>query len=73
MPSRTVLPSTTYQKLLKVPVTIKMINKVIPELNTSMVSSPDCITLMALKNCEILYILVDLFNICLKKFCLRDC
>ena len=73
MPSRTVLLSTTYQKLLKVPVTIKMINKVIPELNTSMASSPDCITLMALKNGEILYILVDLSNICLKKFCLRDC
>ena len=38
-------------------------------------SGPDCIPVVVLKNCvpELSYILAELFNICLKESCFRDC
>ena len=38
-------------------------------------SGQDCIPLVVLKNCEpdLSYILAELFNKCLKKFCFSDC
>ena len=52
-----------------------MIKKVITNLDSSKASGPDCISLVVLKNCEseLSYILVDLFNMCLKESCFSDC
>ena len=38
-------------------------------------SGPDCIPVVVLENCEpeLSYILVELFNICLKESCFPDC
>ena len=38
-------------------------------------SSPDCIPVVVLKNCEseLLYMLAEFFNICLKESCFPDC
>ena len=45
-----------------------MIKKVINDLDSCKASGPDCFPVMVLKNCEpeLSYILVDLFNMCLK-------
>ena len=44
-------------------------------LDSSKVSGPDCIPVVALKNCEheLSYILPELLNICLKESCFPDC
>ena len=44
-------------------------------LDLSKASSPDCITLVVLKNFEpeLSYILPELFTKCLKKSCFSDC
>ena len=41
----------------------------------SKASSPDCIPVVVLKNCEseLSYILAELFNMCLKESCFLDC
>ena len=46
-----------------------MFKKVITNLYSSKVSDPNCIPAVALENCEseLLCILTELFNICLKK------
>ena len=46
-----------------------MFKKVIANLYSSKVSDPNCIPVVALENCEsqLSYVLVELFNICLKK------
>ena len=48
-----------------------MVKKVIMNLDLSKASSPDCIPVVVLKNCEpeLSYILVKLFNMCLKESC----
>ena len=63
-----VYPSRNNLKLDNISVTPKMVKKVIINLNLSKASSSDCITVVALKNCEpeLSYILVELFNECLK-------
>ena len=63
-----VYPSRTNLKLDNISVTPKMVKKVIINLNLSKASSSDCITVVALKNCEaeLSYILAELFNKCLK-------
>ena len=50
-----------------------MVKKVITNLDSSKV--PNCIPAVILKNCEpeLSYILVELFNICLKDLCFPDC
>ena len=52
-----------------------MVKKVIMNLDSSKASSPDCIPVVVLKNCELelSYILAELFNNCLKESCFPDC
>ena len=52
-----------------------MVKKVIANLDSSMASSPDCIPVMVVKNCEpkLSYILAELFNIYLKGSCFPNC
>ena len=47
-----VLPSRTNLKLHYISVALKMITKVITNLNLSKASCPDCIPVVVLKNCE---------------------
>ena len=56
-------------------VILKMVKKVIMDLDMSKVYGPDCIPLVFLKNCEpkLSYILAELFNKCLKESCFPDC
>ena len=52
-----------------------MVEKDITNLDFSKASSPDYIPVVVLKNCdrELSYILVELFNKCLKESCFPDC
>ena len=70
-----VLPSRTNLKLHNLSITLKMVKKVITNLDSSKASSPDCIPVVVLKNCEpeLSYILAKLFNNCLKESCFPDC
>ena len=73
--SLTVFPSRTNLKLHKIPVTPKMVKKVIVNLDSSKTSGPDCIPVVVLKNCEpkLSYILDERFSMCLKESCFPDC
>ena len=66
-----VFPSRTYLKLHNISITLKMVKKVIMNLNSTKAPGPDCIPVMILTNCEpdLSNILAELFNICLKKCC----
>ena len=70
-----VLPSRTNLKLHNIPVTPKMVKKVITNLDLLKASRPDCIPMVVLENCEpeLSYILAELFNMCLKESCFPDC
>ena len=70
-----VFSSRTNLKLHNISVTLKIVKKVIMDLDLSKISSPDCIPLVVLKNCEpeVSYILAELFNKCLKESCFPDC
>ena len=70
-----VFPSRTNFKLHNISITPKMVKKVITNLDSSMMSGPDYILLVVLKNCEpeLSYILAELFNMCLKESCFPDC
>ena len=70
-----VFPCRTNLKLHNVSVTPKMVKKVITNLDLSKASGPDCILVVVLKNCELdlSYIVVELFNMCLKESCFPDC
>ena len=52
-----------------------MVGKVITNLDLSKASDFDCIPVMVLKNSEpeLLYIIAELFNNCLKESCFPDC
>ena len=52
-----------------------MVKKVKMNLDLSKASGPDCIPVVVLRNCEpeFFYILVELFNKCLKESCFPDC
>ena len=52
-----------------------MVKKVITNLDSSKASGPDCIPVVALKNCEpeLSCILAELFNMCLKESCFPGC
>ena len=69
-----VFPLGTNLKLFNISVTPKMVRKVVMNLDLSIASGPDCIPVVVLKNCEseLSYILVELFNKCLKESCFRD-
>ena len=62
-------------KLHNISVTPKMVKKVLINLDLSKASCPDCISVVVLKNCELelSYILVELFNKCLKESCFPEC
>ena len=70
-----VFPSRTNRKLYNISVTPKMVKKVIKNLDLSKSSGPDCIPVVALKNCEpeLSCILAELFNKCLKECCFPGC
>ena len=67
--------SRTNLKLHNISVTLKMVKKVMTNLDSSKASGPDCIPVVILKNCEpeLLYVLAELFNMCLKEFCFPHC
>ena len=73
--SSPVFSSRTNLKLHNISVTPKMVKRVIMNLDLLKGSGPDCIPVVALKNCEpdLSYILVELFNKCLKESCFPDC
>ena len=60
-----VFPSRTNQKLDNISVTPNMVKKVITTLDLSKVSGPDCVPVVALKNCgsELSYIPAEHINI----------
>ena len=66
-----VFPSRTNLKLHSISVTPKMVKKVITNLDMLKASGPGCIEAVVLKNCEseLLYILAQLFNKCLRETC----
>ena len=70
-----VFPSRTNLKQHNISVTPKMVEKVIINLDLSKASGTDCIPVVDLKNSEpeLNFILVELFNKCLKEFCFPDC
>ena len=70
-----VFPSRTNLKLHNISITLKMVEKVITNLDSSKAFGPDCIPVVVLKNCEpeISYILAKLFNNCLKESRFPDC
>ena len=67
--------SLSLLKLHNISVTPKMVQKVLTKIDSSKGSGPDCIPVVVLKNCEPehSYLLVKLFNLCLKESCFPDC
>ena len=70
-----VCPSRTNLRLRNISAFPKMVKKIITNIDSSKASGPDCIHLVVLKNCEpeLSYILVELFNKCLREPCFPDC
>ena len=70
-----VFPSRTNLKLHNISVTLKMVKKVLANLDSSKPSGPDRIPVVVLKNCEpeLSHILAELFNMYLKESCFPDC
>ena len=70
-----VFPSRTNLKLHNISITLKMVKKVITNLDSSKASGPDCIPVVVVKNCEpeLSNILAKLFNKFLKESCFPDC
>ena len=68
-------PSRTNLKLHNIPITPKMVRKVVMNPDLSKASGPNPIPVVVLKNCEpeVSYILAELFNKCLKESCFPDC
>ena len=66
--SLTSLPSWTNMKLHNIPLTPKLVRKVITKLDLWKVSGPNCVSVVVLKNCEseLSYILPELFKTCLQ-------
>ena len=70
-----VFPFRTNMQLHNISITPKMVKKVIMNLDLSRASSPDCIPVVVLKNCEpeLSYILAELFIKCLRESCFSEC
>ena len=70
-----IFPSRTNLKLHNISITLKIVKKIITNLDSSKVSGPDCIPVVILKNCgpDLSHILAELFNMCLKVSCFPDC
>ena len=73
--SLSVFLSRTNLKLHNISVTPKIVRKVVMNLDLSKASGLGCISVVVLKKCqpELSYILVELFNKCLKDSCFPDC
>ena len=57
-----------------IPVAIKLVKKVLTNLDLSKVSAPECIPMVVLRKCEPKpYILALFFNMCLKESHFPDC
>ena len=67
-------PSRTNLKQHGIPVTPRIVKKVIMNFDLLKASNPDCIPVEVLKNCEpeLSYILSQPFNKCLKESCFPD-
>ena len=67
--------SRTNLKVHSIFITLKVVKKVIANLDSSKASCPDCISIVILKTCELelSYILAELFNMCLKGSCFIGC
>ena len=67
-------PSRTSLKLDNIYVSLKLVKKVVTELNSSEACGPDCKPAVVLKKCELelSHILAELFNKCLKESCFPD-
>ena len=65
--SLSVFPSMTNLKMHNISVSPKMVKKIIMNLDLPKASSPDCIPVVVLRNCEpeLSYILTEPFNKCL--------
>ena len=70
-----VFSSRSNLKIHNISLILKMVKKVITNLDSSKASGPDCIPVVILKTCdpEILYVLAELFNMCLKESFFLDC
>ena len=70
-----VFPSRTNLKVHNISVILRIVKKVIMNLDLSKASGPDCIPVVVVKNCkpELSYILAEFFNTCLKESCFPDC
>ena len=70
-----VFPSRSNLKIHNISLILKMVKKVITNLDSSKPSGSDCIRVVVLKNCEpeLSYVLAELFNMCLKESCFPDC
>ena len=70
-----VFPSRSNLKIHNISLILKMVKKVITNLDSSKASGPDCIPVVILKNYEpeLSYVLAELFNMCLKESCFPDC
>ena len=70
-----VFPSRTNLKLHNISITLKMVKKVITNLDSLKAFGPDCIPVVVLKKCqpELSCILAKLLNKCLKESCFPDC
>ena len=67
--------SKTYLKLHNISVTLKMIKRIIINIDFPKASAPNCISVVALMDSEpeFSYTLPELFNMCLKEFCFPVC
>ena len=70
-----VFPSQTNLKLHNISVTPKMVKMVMKSLHLSLVTGPDSIQVVVLKNCEpeLSYVVAKIFNVCLEEYCFPDC
>ena len=73
--SLSVFFSRTNLKLHSISITPKIVKEVITNLDSSKASSPDCIPVVVLKNCEpeLSYLLAKFFSDCLKESSFPDC
>ena len=70
-----VFPCGNNQKLYIIPITPKLVKKLIINFDSSKVPGPDYIPVVVQKNCEpnLSYILALIFYMCLKESCFVDC
>ena len=61
-------------EVLHIPVTPRLVKKVLTSLDSAKASGPDCIPVLILKNCEAEFslILTELFSMCLARSCFSD-